>query len=974
MGTVDPEDPHEPIEALVDHLAHLLPGQGPISVFVHHNTLHAFEDRPFERAVVEAAALFGCEPYLSTGAYRDAISEGRITDADLEAVLDEEAQADAPVGGVTTRRAIRLLVLRHGLPEATGQDLRWLLSETDALSSLRADAPAAARIRLHGDPPTSEAAAAKALWDACLSAVSPLAPPPAPAPAEMPRHRDLLLAATGVDTDSIVHPVLIRLCAAWLDQGLAYWTMPDRDRGLWGSVCSVYGGARFVEPWLTEAAAELSGTGEPAAVVTRSLADLGVEAGERQAFLTPTLLALRGFGGMVRQLEERPDRAPTNPLPARVMDLLALRLVLERHALAHVARETLGFCAPLASLRAHLRAVLPPPVAPTVEERAWLLFQLAQLLGLPAPRVQGMSPGDVAALLAELDGLPSLERRRLLHLAYEKSHATMVLDGLAVHTAHPPHPPPPAEFQVIACIDDREESLRRHLEELAPSCETFGVAGFFGVAMYFRGAADARPRPLCPITVRPDHQIGEEVDEGLTARAGRRERARRLIGGAAISLRVSSRTLARGSVLTAVLGLAAAVPLVLRVLFPRLVSAANAAVAWVLRPASRSRLALDRQPEATPVLGAHVGFTVEEMAGMVRRLLEDIGLTRRLSRLVLVLGHGSSSVNNPHLSAYECGACGGNGGGPNARAFAQMANDARVRAMLSTQGLAIPPETHFLGAFHDTCRDAIAIYDEERIPATHREAVAQLHRVLDQARARNAHERSRRFESAPSWFPPGLALAHVEGRASDLAQPRPEYGHSTNAVAIIGRRERTRALFLDRRAFLVSYDPTTDADRSILARVLAAVVPVGVGINLEYWFSRVDPTGYGCGTKLPHNLTGMIGVMDGHSSDLRTGLTWQMVEIHEPVRLLVIVEVPPEDLLRVVADNPSIERLVRNRWIRVATLAPDGAQLHVLGPNGFEPYAPSSRRLPIVPASADWYRGHRDHLRCARTGPLEVSL
>ena len=50
----------------------------------------------------------------------------------------------------------------------------------------------------------------------------------------------------------------------------------------------------------------------------------------------------------------------------------------------------------------------------------------------------------------------------------------------------------------------------------------------------------------------------------------------------------------------------------------------------------------------------------------------------------------------------------------------------------------------------------------------------------------------------------------MEGRAEDLSQVRPEWGHATNAVCIVGRRARTRGLFLDRRAFLNSYDPTQD--------------------------------------------------------------------------------------------------------------------------------------------------------------------
>jgi hypothetical protein len=212
-----------------------------------------------------------------------------------------------------------------------------------------------------------------------------------------------------------------------------------------------------------------------------------------------------------------------------------------------------------------------------------------------------------------------------------------------------------------------------------------------------------------------------------------------------------------------------------------------------------------------------------------------------------------------------------------------------------------------------------------------------------------------------------LALAHVEARCEDLAQPRPEYGHATNAVAVVGRRSRTRGLFLDRRAFLVSYDPTRDdAEGAVLARLLAAVVPVMAGINLEYYFSFVDPVGYGCATKLPHNVTGLLGVMDGHQSDLRPGLPWQMVEIHEPVRLLCVVEARPALLQRVLEGNPELHRLARNRWIRVAALDPDSAALQVLGPGGFAPHAPEMNRLPEAGGSADWTRGRRDHLPCAR--------
>jgi uncharacterized protein len=144
--------------------------------------------------------------------------------------------------------------------------------------------------------------------------------------------------------------------------------------------------------------------------------------------------------------------------------------------------------------------------------------------------------------------------------------------------------------------------------------------------------------------------------------------------------------------------------------------------------------------------------------------------------------------------------------------------------------------------------------------------------------------------------------------------------------------------------------------------LLSAAVPVCGGISLEYYFSHVDSTGYGCGTKLPHNITSLLGVMDGHASDLRTGLPWQMVEIHEPVRLLFVIETTPETLTRIMDRNPGIGKLCYQGWVQVATLDPHSSRIHLLKGNRFEPYQPESTELPHAPSSIDWYRGWRDHL------------
>jgi hypothetical protein len=291
-----------------------------------------------------------------------------------------------------------------------------------------------------------------------------------------------------------------------------------------------------------------------------------------------------------------------------------------------------------------------------------------------------------------------------------------------------------------------------------------------------------------------------------------------------------------------------------------------------------------------------------------------------------------------------------------------MANDSRVRELLAAEGLWIPTSTWFVGGERNTCNNAVTFFDDDLVPAECQPAFDRAKEALDTARRREAHERCRRFDAVPRWYPPLAALAHVQGRAADLAQPRPEYGHATNAFCVIGRRTRTRGLFLDRRAFLVSYDPTTDPDTTILARIMAAVVPVVAGISLEYYFSYVDPSGYGCGTKLPHNVTSLLGVMDGAQSDLRTGLPWQMVEIHEPTRLAIVVEGRPELVERVVRANPAIERLVRNRWIWLACLDAESDVLWEFRSTGFVAHTPEHALAVVFGESANWYQGKRGFL------------
>ncbi|MEE9493857.1 MAG: DUF2309 domain-containing protein [Gammaproteobacteria bacterium] len=835
----------------------------------------------------------------------------------------------------------------------------------------------------------------------------------------------MLKKLTGEDLLEQMRPLLIRYMAAFLDQGFSAWPGPGREEGFYTfwRKSAVFDKTSVFDDF-PDWADTLDALPEDAFdTVVIELRWLGIDEGKWESYLQRLALELPGWSGMFLWRHNRPGYDGLTNVNVNMMDYLAVRLVLERlfaqrlcrnlwqieasidvirwyfkHHLAEfmvrqnfynqhlpeylstLAQNHLNcsdICTPDEQQWWHLAHLIwtwqhstsnGNPSSYNLFNSAWPLFRLSQHLGLSDAEIRKLDITQIDRIFNCLKAMDKHQASFIWLQAYERHYRDQLFNaviqnhGRGLWKTRDKRP----DAQIVFCMDDREEGMRRHLEEHNPDIETLGAGGFFGLPINWLGLDDEQITPLCPVVATPSYEIQEHPQPHQEALLQKRKQ--RLSTGQKLQNLVFQET-RRNLLVTTCLVLINA-PVTLAVLTSK---------TWVYSrfgrwlenkrktlsvPVATEITINTEQPDkpATPET-PRVGLTDIEQADHIERFLRTIGLQHTLAPFVVMMGHGSISENNPHLAAYDCGACSGRHGGPNARAFAAIANRPAIRRLLRERGIDIPDDTWVLGAEHNTCDENIIWYDRDQIPASLQENFTHLQKGLYIATLGSAHERSRRLASAPKGDSRTKALRHIYARSKDFSQARPELGHATNAAAIIGRRSISQSAFFDRRVFLISYDPAYDPDGSIVENILLTAGPVGAGINLEYYFSAVNNDQYGCGSKVTHNVTGLLGVMQGTSSDLRTGLPKQMIEIHEAMRLQVLVEATEETLTKIYMRQPPLQQLVGNGWLLLSAIHPETGKISVFKPGeGFIPWEHENTPLTRVSNSEDWYKGHTEPL------------
>jgi uncharacterized protein len=982
--SLSPED-REQVRQIVLKASEPIAPFWPMRTMVAQNPIHGLEYLPFDQAVRKGKDLLGGNGYLSNEEYRQFYQNGRITQEGFERAFSRvgprvNEQNSIKVGNrkATSKDVWHLHVL-FGFEELPLSLLEWELSGGGAIKQFRQDLSGESRKKIieqtENERGCPEEAYLTSLWKSVVAILEQSYLGDSSKMSEdsqtsttisLPPQRTISDWVDDLTAGELVNQVnnqLIKWVATFLDEGLADWKMPDREEG-------------FYQVWRNLAQKDFSGQllgiknfakkvhnlpEAPEDAICSSLHQLEIPEEQWEDYLSRQLSLLPGWTRYIRWLEEHPAYHAQQKHPIDTTQYLAVRLFYEVELTNIRCQQEWGIDATVSRLTAywndrceeyHQRmgheGSSEDPTKQMKCRHAWRLFHLAQFLELSPTEVQDLSPADAQTLLQWLDHLPADQHSPIWIEAYEDSFRKKILKSISEHRGKIPELETRPHAQLAFCIDVRSESFRRHIESQGPY-ETLGFAGFFGISISHQPFDSIQRGLLCPVLLTPNHAVTE------TPRSGEEVALEKYSSGTRWSqlgdhLFHDMKHHPIGSMMAIdVLGLFFSLGLAGKTLFHKTFHAITSTIqkGFTHKVSTQVSLSASTDPQNPKIGevnadgvpdGLSLGFSLSERATFIENGLRAMGLTKNFARLMCLCGHGSETDNNPYYGALDCGACGGKPGDANARVFAAMANEPEVRNILKENGLPIPDDTWFLPGKHNTTTDRVDFYDLEELPDSHKGDLQALNKDLEAAGAKQALERCNRIPSAPSELSPEQAFAHVDERSCDWANPRPEWGLAGNGAFLIGRRKLSRELDLWGRSFLHSYDPVADPEGAILEKIMTAPLIVTQWINAGYYFSAVDPHGYGSGSKVLHNVVGGVGMMLGTQSDLQMGFPLQTVNngethYHEPMRLLAVIEQTPSVISSIIQKHEILQQLFHNQWLTLVALDPNNFEFHRYNPD-----------------------------------------
>ena len=271
------------------------------------------------------------------------------------------------------------------------------------------------------------------------------------------------------DLNSQVHPVLFRLLSNFLDQGISRWSLPKEGECFWACITRLAQNSLIPLYPLNEPFVHNLLNQSPDEVIKICLDKIVGDEKIYEQYLLEMLLGHPGWSGMVSVIEQNP-KSLLAYREISLKELIAIELCLELAFL--LKKKGHQFSA--------ITDISHPENTPYLKE------------GATSPKIP--------------------LRLKVWHEAMEWSLHSELLIALKQSKPNTKKSIIP-EAQALFCIDDRECSIRRNLEEVNPNIETFGAAGFFGIDFFYQGLDDAYPVAQCPNIITPKHLITESTEK-----------------------------------------------------------------------------------------------------------------------------------------------------------------------------------------------------------------------------------------------------------------------------------------------------------------------------------------------------------------------------------------------------------------------------------------------------------------------------
>ncbi len=507
---------------------------------------------------------------------------------------------------------------------------------------------------------------------------------------------------------------------------------------------------------------------------------------------------------------------------------------------------------------------------------------------------------------------PNAKIQYIFLKAWENSWQNKLISGLKNQLNSTFEATKSPDVQMVFCIDTRSELIRRNVESKG-NYETFGYAGFFGIAMDYKNLEDGLSRKSCPPILASAYQVSEIAQENkdyqiaLFQKRNERKKFTNYFLTRMKNMLPSAFGYVEGS------GLFYGISLLSRTLFP----------ASLYNPKRNNELSYENNSEPK-ICHSHkveigtIDIPLEEKVAIVKSAFDLMGWNQ-FAPLVVFVGHGSHSANNPFASSLDCGACAASPGRHNARMLAKLANQIEVRnALKENHNLIIPTTTVFIGAEHNTTTDEIVLFTSE-LPSSHNSKLSNLKKDLQSAQETAIQERLGLSKNS---------ISAVHKKTNNWSETRPEWGLAKNVGFVIGPRSLTKDMNLHGHCFLHSYNWELDKKGKALEGIMQGPMVVTQWINNHYYFSTVDNEKFGGGSKISHNITGKFGVVQGNGGDLKIGLPLQSVNetdeklYHHPLRLSVLIQAPKKNIQEILLKNDNLKTLLDNEWIYLLVMDP----------------------------------------------------